>query len=259
MDNAGLLNKRETLLAKKTELDEKIRKLQEEREEIETFLEQLDQDAGCETGVVLINRTKRELMGTAYQVKVVWKDADSPVWRRIAVPAWLTFEHLHRVICHVMDWDVLDLYTFQFDELNVLIAPAQLKKLLFPDAMSASDYVLDSCLELVKSFEYTYNLKERKAHVVTVEKRVKSFKGKLPVVLQMEGYTDADGDDDWLHPGRDPEFDLLFGGDRDEAWDEDEDDEDYSALLEDEDPYSVEELNADMDIIFDEAYWNVAY
>ncbi|WP_278320488.1 IS1096 element passenger TnpR family protein [Clostridium vincentii] len=52
----------------------------------------------------------------AYQIKIELIDSKPPIWRRVIIPADVTFKRLHDTIQFAMDWWDRDLYKFELLE-----------------------------------------------------------------------------------------------------------------------------------------------
>ncbi|MDD3225884.1 MAG: plasmid pRiA4b ORF-3 family protein, partial [Clostridium sp.] len=52
----------------------------------------------------------------AYQIKIELIDSKPLIWRRVIIPADVTFKRLHDTIQISMDWSDYHLYEFEFPE-----------------------------------------------------------------------------------------------------------------------------------------------
>lgn len=58
----------------------------------------------------------------AYQIKISLLDSSPLIWRRVIVPAEITFKRLHDVIQFVMGWNNQHLYEFEIADQRIRIA-----------------------------------------------------------------------------------------------------------------------------------------
>ena len=57
----------------------------------------------------------------AYQLKIKLREASPVIWRKVTVPAGITFEGLKNIINIVMGWSGEHLYCFEFPCLGISI------------------------------------------------------------------------------------------------------------------------------------------
>ena len=50
----------------------------------------------------------------AFQLKIVIKNSKPPIWRRVLVPAGITFSQLSMILNEVMGWSGYHLFEFEF-------------------------------------------------------------------------------------------------------------------------------------------------
>ena len=55
----------------------------------------------------------------AFQLKVVIKDSKPPIWRRVIVPAGITFSQLSMILNEAMGWSGEHLCEFEFYHLRL--------------------------------------------------------------------------------------------------------------------------------------------
>ncbi|WP_339251573.1 plasmid pRiA4b ORF-3 family protein [Sporosarcina sp. FSL W8-0480] len=126
-----------------------------------------------------------------YQLKVTLKGSKPPIWRRIVIPGYYTFEELHLVIQEAMGWDNYHLYLFEYgdfiidpeaeddDSFNSFFAPAR-PKLDATDTMIAELMVKegDKC-------QYTYDFGDDWQHTIVLEKILPADEERqVPVCLK---------------------------------------------------------------------------
>ena len=83
----------------------------------------------------------------AYQLKIMIKGSHPPIWRRIVVPAGLTFSQLSIVINEVMDWCGYHLSEYRFDKLGVEVIddfePEDVSDWNTNEVLDAKDHKID--------------------------------------------------------------------------------------------------------------------
>ena len=58
----------------------------------------------------------------AFQLKIAIKNSKPPIWRRVIVPAGITFSQLSIILNKVMGWCGYHLFEFEFYHLELRIA-----------------------------------------------------------------------------------------------------------------------------------------
>ena len=113
-----------------------------------------------------------------------------PVWRRITVPAVLSFSQLAFVLNAVMGWAGYHLYSFSFFRGELQIEEDSEEFGSFENVWEAGETCIDELLPHVKSFTYTYDFGDNWRHTVSVEKcfdsefphaRLIKYKGETPL------------------------------------------------------------------------------
>ena len=163
-----------------------------------------------------------------YEIKVVIKKIEPPIWRVIHVPSRTSLTRLHKILQKVMGWSNSHLHLFKVDGL------------LYGEPDPDWDYVLDEAkltLEEVfaggkKSFHYEYDMGDCWVHEITLKKQIESEVSK-PVCIAgaracppedcggpsgyqnlLEAISDPEHEEhetllEWVGEGYDPEaFDL---------------------------------------------------
>lgn len=126
----------------------------------------------------------------AYQLKVTIKDSHPPIWRRVIVPAGLSFSQLGIVLNETMDWSGAHLFCFEFHKLGLRIE--ELDEDFIPedmDADEASEVIIDAYLDQEEKFTYVYDFGDDWRHTVVVEKIIEDYDKNYPVVLKYKGET----------------------------------------------------------------------
>jgi len=126
----------------------------------------------------------------AYQFKITLKGSKPPIWRRVIVPAGLSFTQFAIVINKIMGWDGEHLYEF-------ILEPMEIK--LFEDEdddyddygpyenLDASWNRIDDYVEDCPKFEYVYDFGDDWRHIIKMEKIIDSYAFNYPMVLKYKG------------------------------------------------------------------------
>lgn len=112
----------------------------------------------------------------AYQLKVQIRDSHSPIWRRVIVPAGLSFSQLSVILNEVMEWYGDHSYIFIFAGLEIQVEE---KTEYFGNgeynAVDAAETMIEPYLDLEGWFEYIYDRADFWVHQVTIEKIVPNY------------------------------------------------------------------------------------
>lgn len=136
----------------------------------------------------------------AYQIKIQLEGLD--VWRRVVMPAEVSFNALHRVIQYSMGWYNCHLYQFELGEELVLVETSEeVEEYSWMNEMPTYDgrprlrktYRLsknakvDKYIEVGQSIPYVYDMGDYWEHVITFEKELEDYPNVYPVCLEGEG------------------------------------------------------------------------
>lgn len=129
----------------------------------------------------------------AYQLKIQIKDSHPPIWRRVIVPAGLSFSQLSIVLNKVMGWCGYHLSSFEFKYLGIQLEedPDVFSDYCFGDCEinDSAATIIDSYLDSENWFTYTYDFGDDWQHRVTVEKRMTDYDKNYAQVLKYKGET----------------------------------------------------------------------
>lgn len=127
----------------------------------------------------------------AFQLKIAIKNAKPPIWRRIVVPAGITFSQLSMILNKVMGWCGYHLFEFEFYhlELRILEDAEEFEENGYGpfDYLEACDTFVREYLEQNEWFTYTYDLGDDWQHRVTIEKVIPDYAYDYPKVLKYKG------------------------------------------------------------------------
>ncbi|WP_313884866.1 plasmid pRiA4b ORF-3 family protein [Desulfofundulus sp. TPOSR] len=107
-----------------------------------------------------------------YQLKITLQEIEPPIWRRVLVPAGITFYKLHKIIQAAFGWQDYHLFDFDFGDVVVHIpdpdyAPGE----LYGGAkeLNAKRTKIDALLSERKKCVYTYDFGDNWRHDVILE------------------------------------------------------------------------------------------
>ena len=126
----------------------------------------------------------------AFQLKIMIKNSKPPIWRRVIVPAGITFSQLSIILNKVMGWCGYHMFEFEFYHRElILMEDADEYAVGFGphDYMEASTTYIREFLEEEGWFTYTYDLGDNWEHRVTVEKVMDDYAFDYPVVVKYKG------------------------------------------------------------------------
>lgn len=140
----------------------------------------------------------------AYQLKIQIKNSHPPIWRRLIVPAGLSFSQLAVILNEAMGWCGYHLFSFEFYHLGIHVEDNVEEY----DDFGWSDYereeadetLIDTYLDTEGWFTYIYDLGDDWQHRVTVEKILEDYDKNYAQVLKYKGntpYEDCGGIDEY--------------------------------------------------------------
>ncbi|WP_346873555.1 plasmid pRiA4b ORF-3 family protein [Clostridium sp. UBA5988] len=155
-------------------------------------------------------KKERMMLMKAYQIKITLIDSVPLIWRRVIVPAEITFKRLHDVIQFSMGWKDYHLYEFNIKEENLRItcdeevvdeyefySKMRLTKendlhgfignILKVKPKLSSKVKIDKLLTKVKSVEYIYDFGDYWRHDITLEDVVENYEYGHPICVDAKG------------------------------------------------------------------------
>ncbi len=174
----------------------------------------------------------------AYQIKIELVDSQPLIWRRVIIPADVTFKRLHDTIQLSMDWWDSHLYAFDipreklritndeesYNEFKYYSSKYKSKKpsqkedphgmiagILETTIRQPQTVKIDSYLEKYKTLDYVYDIGDNWLHRIELEKMVKDYAYGYPTVLEGEGASPPEdvgglgGYEEFLEAWNDPE------------------------------------------------------
>lgn len=126
-----------------------------------------------------------------FQLKISLNGLENPdVWRRITIPSYYSFKHLHDVIQTIFDWDYAHLYQFSdqgFDSETII---TDFDFNLETDNQTQLDSILVPLDEILKHegdrYTYTYDFGDSWEHTIVLEKIITQVT-RTPELLEGEG------------------------------------------------------------------------
>jgi hypothetical protein len=129
-------------------------------------------------------------MAKAFQLKIAIKNSKPPIWRRVIVPAGITFSQFSMILNEVMGWDGYHVFEFEFYHLGLrIIEDAEEFEIGYGpyDCIEASKTYIREYLEENDWFTYIYDLGDYWSHRVTVEKVLEDCPYDHPQVIKYKG------------------------------------------------------------------------
>ena len=150
----------------------------------------------------------------AYQIKIELIDSEPLIWRRVIVPAEITFKRLHDTIQFAMGWWDSHLYEFDFPEEKLRITcddesldewkyySAKYKtvkptkkedplgiigRMLETKLKKSQSTKIDKYLAKYTTFEYVYDFGDHWQHQIQIESVIDDYLFGYPQVLEGEG------------------------------------------------------------------------
>ena len=136
----------------------------------------------------------------AYQIKIQLEGLN--IWRRVVMPAEVSFNALHRVIQYSMGWGNYHLYEFELPEGVVLVETSdEVEACSWMNEMPTYDgrprlrktyrlsknVKVDKYVKVGQSIPYVYDMGDYWEHVITFEKEIDDYPNVYPVCLEGEG------------------------------------------------------------------------
>jgi hypothetical protein len=150
----------------------------------------------------------------AYQIKIELLDSNPLIWRRVIIPAEVTFKRLHDTIQFSMDWWDRHLFKFEFSQEKLRITNDEevyeefkffqekykgktLSKRNDPDGFIArtletlirqpQTVKIDRYLEKYKTITYVYDFGDYWQHKIELEQVIDDYEFGYPTILEGEG------------------------------------------------------------------------
>lgn len=125
----------------------------------------------------------------AFQLKVMIKNSKPPIWRRLVVPAGITFSQLSMILNEAMGWGECYLFEFEFYHLQrrIFENAEEFAGMDYYDYQNASQTFIREYLEENDWFSYIHDSREDWAHRVTVEKILEDWEYDYPQIIKYKG------------------------------------------------------------------------
>ena len=102
-----------------------------------------------------------------YVIRVDLKGFKPPIWRRLQIPAKLSYQQLHRILQVAFGWEDSHLHSFFVDR-TIMVGPNELEMIQFDEAKRTIDMDFHEGVKL----EYIYDFGCDWAHQIVVEKEI---------------------------------------------------------------------------------------
>lgn len=125
-------------------------------------------------------------MDKVYQIKVTIEDIQPPIWRRLIVPANITFYKLHKIMQAAFGWQDYHLFEFEFPGILVHVPDPEF---MYDDVeeKNAKREKINKYFEEYSTFRYIYDMGDYWRHEVVIEKMMKPDADvKYPVCMDGE-------------------------------------------------------------------------
>ncbi|WP_416828901.1 plasmid pRiA4b ORF-3 family protein [Ectobacillus polymachus] len=153
-------------------------------------------------------------MMKAYQIKIELIESRPLIWRRVIIPADVTFRRLHDTIQFSMDWRDYHLYEFDFPQEKLRITNDEesyeeykfysvkykrkkptkkadphgiITRIIETTIRQPQTIKIDKYLEKDKNFEYVYDFGDYWRHRIELEKVIDDYEFGYPQILEGEG------------------------------------------------------------------------
>lgn len=146
----------------------------------------------------------------AYIIKITLVESNPLIWRRVIVPAEITFKSLHEVIQFSMGWLNNRLYDFNVNEEKLRITCDEeaifeyeryskmklttkndpygfIAKMIEITPKLSTNVKIDNYLTKWKTIEYVYDFGDYWKHDITLEEVVDNYEYSYPICIEGEG------------------------------------------------------------------------
>ena len=125
----------------------------------------------------------------AFQLKIAIKNSKPPIWRRVVVPAGITFSQLSMILNEVMGWSGYHMFEFEFyhQQLRLMEGAEEFVGNDAFDYLETSTTFIREFMEESEWFTYTYDLGDDWQHRVTIEQIIDDWEYNYPRVIKYKG------------------------------------------------------------------------
>lgn len=135
-----------------------------------------------------------------YKIKIILRDSNPLIWRKIIIEEGTTFKKLHEAIQSSMGWSDCHLYDFNLSEEKLRITcdkeavagyefysneqPFDCVKSMLETKVKDSDEVkIDDCVIKCRSSEYIYDFCDYWIHDITLEEVIEGYEFSHPICI----------------------------------------------------------------------------
>lgn len=125
-----------------------------------------------------------------YEIKVSIRDTHPPVWRRLQIPAGITFHELNAIIQLAFDWCGYHLYEFEVgatlhEQGEFIGIPDEDSEWYGRETIDATKIKIDKFFKEYKKMKYTYDFGDDWIHDITIEKEIETnIKLQNPICIK---------------------------------------------------------------------------
>lgn len=146
----------------------------------------------------------------AYEIKIILRNSNPSIWRKVIVPSKITFEGLHDIIQIAIGWKNSYLYDFNIVEENLRITCDEeaidrynfyskiqlteendpyghIAKYIEIKPMLSNNVKIDKYIMKYDSIEYVYDFGDYWKHDVILERVFEDYKGNCPICIEGTG------------------------------------------------------------------------
>ena len=134
-----------------------------------------------------------------YQLKITLKNTSPPVWRRIWIPADMTFQNLHEAIQYLFGWMDYHLYDFYIAKKKVRIICDDCEGQSFDCNTDVRDMDTPLYTYLTEQLKlvYTYDYGDNWEHLITVEKESEEAASEIKLLKWKQDNLAEDAGNVW--------------------------------------------------------------
>lgn len=129
----------------------------------------------------------------AYRLKISLKDIKPPVWRRIVVPAGLSFAQFTLIVNAIFEWDGYHLSEYYFHKVHELVSndAENVDSLsdFFSDTtkLDSATTLIDDYFDMMMDAVYTYDFGDNWEHKIHVEEIIEDYDKNYAQVIKFKG------------------------------------------------------------------------
>ncbi len=129
----------------------------------------------------------------AYQLKISLKDIKPPIWRRIIVPAGLSFAQFTLIVNSVFEWEGYHLSDYYFGKVCEVVTndtennDFSLSFMDEPTVLDSATTIIDDYFDMKMDAVYTYDFGDNWEHKIHVEEILDDYDKNYAQVIKFKG------------------------------------------------------------------------